>query len=336
MSYVTSGDAARFSAFGQDVARLKTELQRLSSELGSGRTEDIGLAVAGDFTALSDVRRGLRLNESFLLGLSNAAVAAGARQSALDRLAAELDNAGPELLAVVSNGRSSELSRRLADAPDRLEAAVATMNTRLGGQSLFAGSAPDRPALADAATILDALRPIASAAPDAATAIAEIDTWFQDPGGGFETTGYLGGDPDGATVYLGEGQRTRHGISAAETGIRTALAGLAMAALAAEGSLPPTEGAQAELARAAAERMMNGEAGLVDIRARLGVAEGRIEDARVRVEATRTGLQLEEARLTDADPFEVATDLETVRRQLESMYVLTARLSDLSLTTYLR
>jgi len=90
------------------------------------------------------------------------------------------------------------------------------------------------------------------------------------------------------------------------------------------------------MARAAAERMMNGEAGIVDIRARLGVAEGRIEDARVRSEATRTGLELEEVRLTAASPYEVATDIEAVRRQLESMYVLTARLSDLSLTAYLR
>jgi flagellar hook-associated protein 3 FlgL len=90
------------------------------------------------------------------------------------------------------------------------------------------------------------------------------------------------------------------------------------------------------MAEAAAERMMNGEAAIVDIRARLGVAEGRIEEARVRAEATRTGLQLEEARLTSADPYEVATELETVRLQLENLYVLTSRLSGLTLSAYLR
>jgi flagellar hook-associated protein 3 FlgL len=327
MSFVTSGDAARFATFGQDITRLKTDLQRLSEELGSGRKADIGRAVSGDFTGLSDVQRGLRLNDSFRAGLSNAAGAAEARQATLDRLAAELDNAGPELLAVVSNGRSSELSRRLADAPDRLEVAVSSMNLRLGGQSLFAGDAPDRPALADASTILAALRPIASAAPDIATAIADIDAWFQDAGGGFETVGYLGGAGPGGALYLGEGQLTQPGIAATEPGIRTALSGLAMAALAAEGSLPAADGAQASMAEAAAERMMNGEAAIVDIRARLGVAEGRIEEARVRAEATRTGLQLEEARLTSADPYEVATEIETVRLQLESLYVLTSRLS---------
>jgi flagellar hook-associated protein 3 FlgL len=73
MSFVTSGDAARFATFAQDVSRLKTDLQRHPTELGSGRKADIGRAVAGDFTGLSDVQRGLRLNRSFLVGLSNAA-----------------------------------------------------------------------------------------------------------------------------------------------------------------------------------------------------------------------------------------------------------------------
>jgi flagellar hook-associated protein 3 FlgL len=336
MSYVTSGDAARFSAFGQDVARLKTDLQRLTEELGSGRKADIGRAVAGDFTGLSEVRRGLRLNESFLTGLSNASVAAEARQAALDRFATELDNAGPELLAVVSNGRSSELSLRLADAPERLDAAISALNLRLGGQSLFAGDLPDQPALADAETIMAALRPIATAAPDAGTAIADIDAWFQDAGGGFETVAYLGGDAGGAAVYLGEGRMIDPGIRATEPDIRTAIAGLAMAALAAEGSLPSTEDAQAAMAEAAAQRIMNGESGVVDIRAHLGVAEGRIEEARVRTEATRAGLTIEESRLTSIDPYETATELETVRLQLESLYVLTARLSELTLSAYLR
>jgi flagellar hook-associated protein 3 FlgL len=336
MSFVTSGDAARFATFGQDVARLKTDLQRLSAELGSGRKADIGNALGGDFTGLSEIQRGLRLNDTFRTGLSNAAAVAQARQASLDRLAVELENAGPELLAVVSNGRSSELALRLADAPDRLAAAISALNVRVDGQSLFAGDAPDQSALADASAILAQLRPIASGAPDIATAIADIDAWFQDAGGGFETIAYLGGAGTGAPLYLGEGELTQPGISATEPGVRTALSGLAMAALAAEGSLPATAEAQASMAEAAAERMLNGDAAVVEIRARLGVAEGRIEEARVRAEATRTGLQLEEARLTSADPYDSATELEKARLQLENLYVLTSRLSNLTLSAYLR
>jgi flagellar hook-associated protein 3 FlgL len=109
-----------------------------------------------------------------------------------------------------------------------------------------------------------------------------------------------------------------------------------MAALASEGSLPPAADAKKDMASAAAERMMTGERGLVELRARIGAAEGRIEAARVQTEATRTALELEETRITAADPYATATDIESVNRQLESLYLVTARISQLSLTDYLR
>jgi flagellar hook-associated protein 3 FlgL len=121
------------------------------------------------------------------------------------------------------------------------------MNLRLGGQSLFAATRQTNPRL----QMRDDPRSVAPdrvGAPDIATAIADIDAWFQDAGGGFETVGYLGGAPGGA-LYLGEGHLTQPGIGATEPGIRTALSGLAMAALAAEGSLPAADGAQARWPR---------------------------------------------------------------------------------------
>ncbi len=336
MSVITNGDAARFFSLRQDVARLNSELKRASDELGTGRKADLGTALSGDFSTLADLRRGLRLNDSFVTGLSNAAVAASGRQAALDRVTVEIEAFGPTLLSATASGRTAQLDQTLADAPDRLDAAIAALNMRQGGQSLFAGNRPDQDALIDAQTLLDTLRPIATAAPDAATAIAAIDAWFNDAGGGFETSAYLGGLDRGATVFLAEGLTTSADVRANDPGIRTALAGLTMAALAAEGSVPAVAGAQSDVAEAAASRMIDGQARLVDIRANLGAQEGRIEAARVRAEATRTALELEEARLTSVDPYEAATELEAMRLQLESMYVLTARLSNLSLTAYLR
>jgi flagellar hook-associated protein 3 FlgL len=336
MSLTTFGDSARFAAFAQDAASLKTDLRRLGTELGSGRKADLGAATGGDFSALADIRRGLRLSDAFAQGLAEAGLIAKGRQAALDRLGAEIEGAGPALLAVAGTGRSSELSLRLADAPARFAQAVETVNTRVAGQSLFSGDAPDRAALADADAILAQLRPIVAAAPDAATAVADIDAWFQNPGGGFETLAWQGGNGDPAPVYLGEGRTIDAGATAREPGIRTVLAGMAIAALAAEGSVPAPAGARHDMAAAAASRMMQGETALVDLKARIGAAEGRIETARVQTEATRASLELEESRVTAADPYATATDIETVTRQLESLYLLTARISELTLMDYLR
>ena len=40
--------------------------------------------------------------------------------------------------------------------------------------------------------------------------------------------------------------------------------------------------------------------------------------------------------MTEADPYRTATDLQAAHTRLETLYVLTARLSRLNLTEYLR
>jgi flagellar hook-associated protein 3 FlgL len=329
-------DSARYLTLRQDSTRLRETLDRLGSELSTGRKADLSAALGTDMSSFSHIRRSLRLNESFLTGLGNAATMASARQNTLDRLAAELYGAGPELLTVVGTGQSSTLQLHLADAPERFASAVMTMNTSVNDQYLFSGDTPDRPALAGPDTILADLRLLVAAAPDAATAIADIDAWFQDAGGGYETVATLGSATGGADVFLGDGKRIDAGVTVHDVGVRTALSGLAIAALVAEGSLPADPDARFDMATAAAERMLRSESDLVDTRARLGVAEGRIETARVQAEATRATLQMEETRLTSADPFTTATEIETVSRQMESLFLLTSRLSNLSLSNYLR
>lgn len=209
------------------------------------------------------------------------------------------------------------------------------MNATIGSQFLFSGNRPDTPALEDPDVILAELRNVVTAAPDVATAITDLDAWFQ-PGGDYDTIAALGSATGGGDVYLDEGQRIDTAVTVHDAGIRTALSGLAMAALAAEGTVPAVPAdARFDMASAAARRMLQGEADLVTTRSGLGAAEARIEAARVQAEATRTTLELEETRLTSADPYTTATEIESVRLQLENLFVLTSRLSNLSLTSYL-
>jgi flagellar hook-associated protein 3 FlgL len=193
------------------------------------------------------------------------------------------------------------------------------------------------PALEQPEIILQELRAIVTAAPDIATAIADLDAWFQTPGGGYDTVAAIGSETGGGDVYLGEGERLDAGVTVYDEGVRTALSGLAMATLVAEGTVSViSEDARFEMASAAANRMLQGEADLVNTRSRLGAAEGRIEAARVQAEATRTALELEQTRLTSADPYTTATEIEAVSLKLESLFLLTSRLSSLSLANYLK
>lgn len=329
------GDAARQQMLQRDGTRLRAALQRLTTEMASGRHADLGRATGGDFTPLAELGRSLRLTEGFARSIAEAGMMAGARQAALARVEAGVEGLAPQLLGLVAQGSLQDVTLAVADAGDRLDAVVSALNTRLAGQSLFAGNAPDRPALIPAQEMLAALRPLAAAAGTPADMVAAVEDWLRAPGGGFETDAWQGGPGPAAPAILGEGLSVETAVSARDPALRELLSGLALAALAAEGVGPAAGEGRRAVAEAAALRLESGEEALIRLRSDLGQSEARIEEARSATEAARAALELETARLTDADPYRTATDLTSVETRLEALYLLTARLSRLSLSEYL-
>jgi flagellar hook-associated protein 3 FlgL len=336
MSWTTLGDAARFHVLQQDGTRLRQELQRLTSEMSSGRQADLGRATGGDFVALADISRSLRLSQAFSHSIAEASFAATARQTALERIEAEIDGLGPQILGISAGGNLQDLALALTDGPERLEQAVSALNTRVADVSLFSGNAPDRPALISGAAMLAELRPLVAGAASPADMIATLEAWFLAPGGGFETLAWQGGTGPAAPAILGEGAQTQAAITALDPALREVLAGLALTALASEATGSAAGESRHALVGAAAARLQGGEDALIRLRSDLGAAQARIEEARVTAEAARAGLEIEQARLTEADPYRTATDLQAAQTRLETLYVLTARLSRLTLTEFLR
>ena len=71
------------------------------------------------------------------------------------------------------------------------------------------------------------------------------------------------------------------------------------------------------------------------LRADVGFAEARIEEAQTRNSAARVGLETARNQLLVADPYETAIRLEEAQFQLESLYSVTARTARLSLLNFL-
>jgi flagellar hook-associated protein 3 FlgL len=336
MTSLGFGDVAQFNRLRQDGSRLQQDLQRLTAELSSGQQLDQGRAVGGDFAALADLSRTLRLQTAFAQSIAEAGIDANARQTALERIEAGIDDLAPRILGLATGGSLRDLSLSIAEAPARFDQAVAALNTRVAGKSIFAGDAPDRAAVIPAAAMLDQLRPLADAATTAADMIAVVETWFLDPGNGFDTLAWQGGEGPAAPALLGEGQEEQAGVTAREPALREILAGLALLALAAEGTGPGEEAERRSVATAASARLERGGDALIRLRSDLGASQARIEEARVAAEAARAGAEMERARLTAADPYQAATELQAVQTRLEQLYILTARLSRLTLSEYLR
>lgn len=336
MSLNGIGDGAHFHRLRQDGTRLQQELQRLTGELSTGRHADPGRATGGDFSTLAELGRSLRLQTAFAQSIAEAGIDANGRQAALERIEAEIDGFAPHILGFSTGGSLQDMALSLADAPERFLQAVAALNTSSAGKSLFAGDAPDRPALISGSAMLDQLRPLADAAATGADLIAAVEDWFLSPGGAYDTLAWQGGAGPAAPAILGEAQAEQTGITARDPALREVLAGLALAALAAEGRGPGAEVERRAVVTAAAARLERGEDALIRLRSDLGASQARIEDARVASEAARASTEIEQARLTGSDPYRAATDLQAVQTRLEQLYILTARLSRLTLSEYLR
>jgi len=118
--------------------------------------------------------------------------------------------------------------------------------------------------------------------------------------------------------------------------IRDTLAGFAMAALIDRGALSGNPAERANLAHAAGQKLLATEDARITLAARIGTVEAQVEAARTRNSAEETSLGILRSEIGSVDPYEAATRLETVRAQLESLYLVTARVSRLSLVEYIR
>lgn len=334
MTRIASGDMAQAAMLRRQTADLKAALGTQLSEVTTGRPADLARHLGGDLSALAGLDATLARLRAYGSATAEAALVAATAQAALGAIGDGAASLAPQLLGAATGGTATGVDVLAADARQRFDAAVAALNTRVGDRALFAGRATDGPALVPAGTILAALEGAVAGAAGPAAIEAAARAWFDDPAG-FAATAYRGGDPL-APLPVAEGETVAIDVTAADPALRDTLRGLAMAALLDRGALAGQLAARADLMRRAGETLAAGSAPRSELAARLGLAEARIEGARTRNAAETTALGIARTDLSTVDPYEAATRLEDTRQRLEAIYTLTARLSRLSLTEYLR
>lgn len=322
----------RLQGRNADVSR---NLERAGQELATGRYSDLTAASGGDLNRLFALENSQKRVETRLSGVKLATARISAIQSALGGLEASTA-LGVGLLGSVGLGDIGSARHQAGAARSAFSAAVAALNTNFGGRALFGGAAVDAAPVADAELILADVAALAAAAPDTATALADIDFYFNDPAGGFAATRYLGSANDAPPVEIADDLRLAYAPRADNRALRGALHGLAIAAVAVAGAFPGDDQDELALYQGAGQVILAARQGVTDLRAALGVSEQRLEEAHARGAAERQMLQRAWNDIASRDPYEAASEFEALRGQLESIYVVTARLSQLSLVNFLR
>lgn len=333
MTRISVGDASLTNILARQGADLRGQVQRASQEAASGKHTDIGAATRGDFSPLLAIDASLSRLSAYASNTTDAAFQTAAQQSAIAGLSQLASGISTTLLGARDLSKPAQIATLGADARGRLSTAIGLLNTQTSGRAVFSGVATDTVPLGSVEDMLTALQTAATGATTAGQVTAAVNTWFADPLG-FGAF-FQGGDPL-SPIPIAAGEAADLSTTAMDQTLRDTLAGFAMAALIDRGVLVGDATERGHLAQQAGQQLVSTEDARTTLAARIGTVEAQIEAARIRNSAEETSLGILRSDIGSVDPYEAATRLQTIQSQLEALYLVTARVSRLSLAEYLR
>jgi len=328
------GDLAQGYALRSRSAAMKQDMQRLSLELSTGQTADVRASLAGNYSFLTDVNTKLGTMESYEVATSEATIFTAQMQTALENFSGRVSDLSGMLMSAgtsISGAPTGEITR---EAAAMLDSMVTTLNGSVAGRSMFSGIASDRPALIGSDALIDNLRTAIAGTFTPSDMATAAEAWFNDPAG-FAATSYLGSAEQMSPFKLSAEDTLSVGILGSDMAFRDNLRAAALASLAGDPAFGLSKTEQRELFKLTGQTALVGQDEITGLQARVGFAESRIETIAARNAGQVSSLTIARNTLLEADPFATATQLEEVQFQLQSLYSVTVRMSQLSLVNYL-
>lgn len=315
---------------------LRSIIQRHATELSTGQSSDPAQRLRGEVGSLHVIESRL----TRIAAQDQSLLAFGQRLGAVGVVVGQISDLHERLRATTISTASAEppqgaLDRLAALGRQTLEDMIGALSRSHAGHTLLSGDRPDRQPLVSAGTMLQAAASAmigVSSAQGIAQRVAEL---FFDSGGLFETNFYTGGPPIPAPAFTADGGMTSP-PTAADPALRGALASAVLVAMIGASDVVSSIEMRRDIAKIAAHSQVGTAESLIDLSAGLGLAETSAADRRVRLTAEREALELAREARIGVDPYEAAVRLEDARVRLEAVLLLTARVSRLSLTEFLR
>lgn len=341
------------SGMAPDQARLRDRLTILTRQVATGQVGQTHGALGPQSRTAIDLRGDIARREAHV-GTADAALARmGTAQGVLGRLEAIAAETAAEAMRARTLGTSGvEALARTARAA--LEEAAALLNTRQGGEYLFAGSNLALTPVSGAATI--ATGPMAA---DIAAAVAALDPDPANLGPLLAATAAAASDPGttpfnawletaGLTdtrraVVVAEGERVAWGVlpnqdQSGEVALawgRELLRGLATLAALTPASAAQDAGYDA-LLQEVSTALTGANRGLTQERSVLGAAEKRVEATRERHKDLLVAIRAQLGQAEEVDLAATTALLRETEMRLSASYEATALVARLSLAALLR
>lgn len=334
---VTGGsDLARMQALQKQALATRNRLDTAGTEMTSGEKASRFEATGGNLTRLFALERSLDRNKVFSDNITLTELRLDVMQETLGQMQTATEDLSIDMTTSVNKGDVTASLMHARTARSDFSAAVGLLNGTVAGQSLFAGTTTDRPALANADAILADLDALATGAPDAASAIAAIDAYFTRPAGGFFTTAYVGSADDLTPVDIGDQERVDYGLRADADQFVAVLRSQAFGAVVAGGAFAGNSAEQMALVGESGARMLAAKEDVLKLRGAVGSQQEQVETAKAKRVSEYETLDLARSKLVVTDPLEAASTFDALDAQLQAIYKVTSRLSGLRFVNYMR
>lgn len=308
------------------IADLRDQIAQTSQEAVTGRYSDLSQTLDGRVgkamlasQAVEDITTARNSNDIRTVRVDLTEKTLAGIYEAMQGLDTELQSA---LI------REDEYAVGIAgnEARTSLDQVFSALNVRFGNRYLFSGDATATQPFASSEDLMNDIRTIASTSTDVASFNLAVDTYFNDPAGGFRTNIYQGADsasdPDA--------------VLAIDPAIKELISGLAVAALASPSENAPLVKDNPEIVEAAAARLSDGKIDLTNLRGRQGIISENLKRERDALDMEELIVTQNFNTLTARDQYEAATELKQLETNLEASYLLTTRLANLSLLNFMR
>jgi|GEM_PF-2036087 len=336
MSWSTLGTMALPYALQRNGVQARTDLARNSQELTTGQVQSVARHLRGDIAALHAIENRLSRIGTYELSIKQTTTAFDSAQSALDQVAKNGMSLA-EKLVLTAQGSAGPSARTVsADAARSvIEETVSALSLSVAGRGVFSGVEVARAPLAPLNELLAALGPVVAGLTTEAELTAALETYFMSPGNGFLDDIYRGGhQAEGGMID--DGTPASALPTAADPAIRRQLMSAAMVVLIDSGAIEMNATEERKVLGQALTALLENAGGMAAMQARVGIAQEVLDQRMLRLSLERDRLEIMRSDKIGVDPYKAAMAVEQSRVQLESIYAMTARLTRLSLTEYLR
>lgn len=352
LSFISS--QAIQNAMRQTIRQAQNEMTDASTEATTGVYADIGVALGSNTSLSVNLTRDVSRIDSILGSNTIANQRMTSSQTALTNMGSQAQKLMDQLVALRGNTDSNSIALTQQVATSSLSSVIASGNTMVNGEYLFAGTNTDVQPMTDNSAATNA-----AIKSDLTAYAAGLYPTATPPGSavsqltGAQMTNFITtkvepmftSDSSWASWSSASDQNMTSRISnseVVETSTNSNSAGMRYMALASTvanaltGTTPAlSQDAQNAVTDQAISYSRQAIDGLNSQASQLGLSQSRLTDANTTLNAQKTILNTNIGDLTGVDPYEASTKVNSLQTQLETAYTIVSKIQQLSLVNYL-